>query len=363
MKKEFKQYIVPLLLVLLSIDGWASEMYVKQKQLKFATKYTKGMYLDLSNQYGDVEILNTTSDSIKIIVDVTVNSKKPENTQSYLNNILVDFRTGAGYAIAETKWSGDADFFTKSYHAVKAGVVGEDNIVVNYKVYLPKSIELNIKNKFGNVYMESHSGRLTVNVAHGDFRARDLDHAKEIEVRFGKLKVNKLEDSKINLTSVSLAEIGTANSISLKSTSSDIEIDAVETLVLNSKHDEITIGKLGEVTGLASLSDIKIQGLSNSLKLDLKFGAIRIQKCNTTVSRLDISSVRTDVAIAFEESASASIEVLIDDKKYLYLGPSIKRISETPSSEASLRLKLQKGTTLNTLVNIKISKAYLEIGK
>jgi hypothetical protein len=363
MKKEFKLYIASILLVFLSVDSWASEMYVKQKQLKFAVKYTKGTYLDLSNQYGDIEILNTTADSIKIIVDVTVNSKKPENTQSYLNNILVDFRTGVGYAIAETKWSGDADFFTKSYHAVKAGVVGEDNIVVNYKVYLPKSMELNIKNKFGNVYMESHTGRLTVNVAHGDFRARDLDHAREIEVRFGKLKVNTLEDTKLNLISVSLAEIGSANSISLKSTSSDIEIDAIETLVLNSKHDEITIGKLGEATGIASLSDIKIQELANNIKLDLKFGAIRIQKSKASVSRIDLSSLRTDISIAFEEAASASIEVLIDDKRYLYLGPSIKRITETPSSEASLRLKLQKGTTSNTLVNIEISKAYLELGK
>lgn len=362
MKHPYKIILLALSILATHI-GFANEDFVKHKQEKFETKYTKGMYLDLSNQYGDIEILNSTGDSIKIIADVTVNSKKEESLQTYLNNVIISYKTGPGYVLAETKWSGDVDFFEKSYQAVKSGLTSENNVKISYKVYIPKYMELNISNKFGNVFLDNHSGRLSLKVAHGDIRARDLDHVREIDLRFGKLKVNKIGDSKITLTSVKYAEIQLANSISIKSTSSDININSVETIMLDSKHDEITINSLGEISGIASLSDLKIQQLNNSIRLDAKFGSIRLFQSNANVSRIDIISMRSDVSIGFHDLSSASIELLIDDKKYLLFGTSIKKIHESPSTEASTKLKLQKGTANKTIVNIKSSKAYIELDK
>jgi hypothetical protein len=361
--KQFKKYWV-LAIVLLSIKMQAAEQFLKTKTLSYAGAYTLGMYVDLSNQYGDIEIIPFSGDSVKIVAKIEVNSKKEENLQSTLDNITVDFKAGNGYLIAETHWTKDVDFFTKSYYAVKTGVISnDDNIVVNYQVFLPTKTELNIKNKFGNVYVENHTGRLTVDVFHGDFRARDLKDLKSLDLKFGKLKINSLENAEIKLSSVKFAEINTANSLIIKSVSSEIEINTIETLVIESKHDEIEIQTCGELNGTFSLTDLKVNNLKNRAKIDAKLGSLRLLNVSNSVQRIDVNSYRSDCSIGFSETTAASIELLLEDKKYLYLGTAIEPISETPSVDNQLKIKLQKGKEPNTVINIKATKAFIEIGK
>jgi len=363
MKKIFK-IIAPFTLLFLVQTAFGAEQFVKNKTLQFASKYSEGMYVDLSNQYGDIEVTSSNTDSIKITVYIEVNAKKEENLQSTLDNIAVDFKSGLGFFTAQTRWKENVDFFTKSYYAVKTGVISsDDNLVVNYKIELPIKTELNINNKFGNVYLENHEGRMSVSVFHGDFRAKDLKHLKDLEVKFGKVKINKLENSQMNFTSVKFADIAQANSISLNSISSEIEIGTIETLVLDSKHDELDIQNCGELTGQSSLSDIKINYLRNNFKIDAKLGSIRVQECQKTLLKFEVKSYRTDVSIGFSNDVSASIELLIDDKKYLYTGLGINKLSENPSTENQLKMKFEKGSGAFTLINIASNNAYIELGK
>jgi hypothetical protein len=167
----------------------------------------------------------------------------------------------------------------------------------------------------------------------------------------------------MELTSVKFADIVEANSISLTSISSEIEIGTVETLVLDSKHDEIDIQTCGELTGQSSLSDIKINYLKNHFKIDTKLGSVRVQECQKSVLKFEAKSYRTDISIGFASDVTASIELLIDDKKYLYTGLGINKVMESPASENQTRMKFEKGSNALTLINIETSKGFIELGK
>ena len=271
-------YLFYVLLVSQSITSYASENFQSERKVLHQAKLSPGAYIELSNQYGDIEITPSKNDSVKIWVDITVNSKKQDNLDAMLNGILIDFKATKSYVLAKTTWSGEVNFFQKSYHTVKSGVInGSENIIVNYKVQLPSTTELILDNKFGNIYMDSHSGRLVVKLSHGDFRARDLPNLKSAEIKYGKFKVNKIGDTRIDFTAVKYAEINEAKNIILNSTSSDIEIAIVDQVELNSKHDEIQIEQIKKLTGTSSLSDIKINKLKNILRLDSKLGSIRVK--------------------------------------------------------------------------------------
>ena len=363
MKYIFK-IITAVGLALFATNAFADQNYFKEKSYNFSAIASKEKYVELSNQYGDVEIFNSESDSIKIQIQVKVNSKSEVDAdlQGMLDRINISFRSSDSYVIAETQWDGKANFFNKTYQTIKSGFDAEsENIEINYKVYLPQTMELTIKNKFGNVYMDNHTGRIDIKIMYGELRARDLTDIRKIEIKYGKLKLNSVKNGTFYLVAIKYAEIESANEITINSASSDIEIRKVKSFDLRSKHDKISIGSIDDLAANLILSDLKVKNLDKSINSYSKFGSIRIGTCNILASDIQIELSRADLNLGFQTGFKSIIEVDITELKFLTFDPKFMKDPDDVVFEDSIKtiLTIGKGATIKT--RIKSHKGYVSL--
>ena len=362
MKSIFK-IIAIIIFSLITLQAEAKENYFKEKKKVFSAALNQGAYVEISNQYGDLEIIPSKNDSVRIEVFIRVNSKNEDQAvlKEMLNSIIINFVSGQSYVIAETKW-GASSFFAKSYQSIKAGLDSKsNNVKIDYKVYVPITTELVLRNKFGNIYMDNHTGDVDVKVSYGELRARNLDNVKNIDIRYGKLKINKINDGSFKLVAVKYLEINEAREIRVTSSSSDINIRKAKSINLASRHDEITIEEVDMISGRISLTDLKIRKINNAIVISSKFGSIRIDECSPKMSKIDLEVSRADVNLRFGQEFSSVMDLEISEDKYLNHSYSITRISPVQLLDDGFKIKLEVGAGSETISRIRSNKGYVDL--
>jgi hypothetical protein len=332
-----------------------------EKKLSRSYVATKGSYVELSNRYGDIEIVPWAKDSVKIQVVIRTYSEKYDWRQTMMESIHVDFTRTSGFIIAETNWKEDASIWRKSTYNVSKEL-GSNRIEVNYKVYLPATIPLEISNKFGNVFMGSHDGELDIVVQHGDFRARDLKNVKRLEVRYGKVKVKSITKGQIDLGSGSSLDLDEGGDIMLSSSSSEIEIDEVATLNVTSRHDDIFVNVLDKVYGSFNLSDLKIGTLNKELRASTKFGTLRVMQVAQGAERVSIDGSKTQVILGLAPGFSGRFDLDVDGEGELSLPKDMNVAKRAVTEDKRLSVQGTMGAQGGTIVSISSASGFVQIG-
>jgi len=288
------------------------EHYTTTKSLERAYAVDQGCYVEVVNKYGDIDINTWDEDSVKIEVSIKTISEKLGWREEMMSILDVEFTRTSGFVIAETVWKDDAGFWRKSAYNVSKQL-SANRIEVDYVVYLPKRMPLEIRNQFGNVFMRDFDGELDVELRHGDFRARDLSNVRNLEVRYGRVKVNKIEKGQIEIGSGSSLDLRYGGDILLTSASSEVEIGEVKQLNVDSKHDDFFIDDALSINGSFSLSDILIRELRKEMVVNAKFGSVRIQEISVDASQLVIEASKSDVIVGLPVGFAGRFNIEVDE--------------------------------------------------
>lgn len=357
MKKTYK-IILALLICSNTFSAYAENITSKISKT-YSSKVKDYTQVEIVNTYGDTEFITWEKDSLKVEIEVKIESRDEQNIQKAKDHLSFDYNESSSLIRCATKWTGSA--LSMGYLSDKLSP-SYKHLIVNYKVYLPSNLELSVKSRFGNVYLESYDGRFTAEIAHGDLRFRDLTNIRNIELKYGKLKANHIHDARIKLVGVKYAEIKKANKLDLTSSMSELEIGEVDELRLESKNDEIKIEEVKICKGNTSLTDIKIQHLSTNISLQLRMGSISVRDVKPSVRDINMESSRTDVNLSFNSGTVARINLEVDAKKYMAYGLSFKEVSETVGTQEKIRSTLTYGRgEAKTSVKVYSSKGYIDL--
>lgn len=341
----------------------AGSVYEETKEIKRAFDLNSESYIEIENKYGNIEILNWDKDSVLFEISVTVRSQKHHKLDEMLGRIDVDFTSASDFVLAQTLWADDVGFFTKGMYDVKKGLGSEDKIEVNYKVFMPKWVSLDIKNRFGNIFMGTHEGDLEIQVHYGDFRARKIVNGKKIEVKFGKLKVNDIEYANLKLQSVRSADIDRARDLMIESSSSELEISEAVKLNIDSKHDEVIFEEIEELSGNFSLSYVEIKSLNKSMITKSKLGTIRVKEANTSAENINLEGNKTEIYIGLDDFFEGKVELDVnDDPRLLEYPRDMEIVSSGVGDDKRLHISGKFGDGAQTLVSIKSVSGYVQIG-
>lgn len=350
-----------LLFVLGNGNSVAQGVEISERLITRAYKVDAGCYVEILNKYGDIEVESWDKDSVRIEVQIRAISDKGTWRNMMLDYIDVEFAATSGFVIAETTWKEGASFWRKKTYQVAKGL-GSDRIEVNYVVHLPKTMPLEIENTFGNVFMSSHSGDLEVEVHHGDFRARNLVSLQELNIRYGKAKINRVDKGEIELSSGSSLDLKEAGELMLSSSSSDVEIDEVDVLNITSRHDDISLNRPSIVNGSFSLTDLRIHHLEKGLKANCKFGTVRIQDIGEEVERIDIEGNKTDIIINIPPDFAGRFHIDVDDEESITYPDDMYIVSKGVGEDKRLKLNGSMGSHAGTEISVDTTNGYVEIG-
>ena len=355
--KQFKIMILfaVLLISKLSYAGFFEE----KKTVSCAYKVSANPTVEIENQYGSVQIITWDKDSVKLEAAVLATSDKVQDIQKLMAKVEVLCRGTQSTVMFSTEWTDGVSFLNKGSMDLKNILNSDKKLTVNYIVYLPANSRLSIKNRFGDIYLPNYIGALRIDLSHGDLRARDINDARSIAVKYGKVIIKNLEQGILSIDYGTLI-LDKAKIITLESKSSTIEILEADRLAIRSKNDELRIDKVNSLRGEAYFSHVLVKNLQKLLDLKTNYGDVNLKEISKDFELIRLDGSNTDYDLEFLKGGGFQFTVETLKQRGFSHPDVLKIISE---EESDKDLKLYKGylgsETAAATVNINQKSGYL----
>ena len=268
----------------------------------------------MTNKYGKINIISWEKDSIKLIVDISAVAKTKEEAEKILQRVHIEPIFDEKYFILTTeiseKTSGNIISQLIDDLTEKAkDLIDKTNIEINISLMVPERAKLNINNKYGDVNFEKNfKGNLQLSLAYGNLNATDLPPFSSLNVQSGKIFINSIQNGRIALKYGKLA-LRSADRLYLESSSSEIDIDEVKDLDVDSRNDDFNIINAHSLTGKTSLSKVFVQEMWQKARLEMQGGSFKIRMLKASFEWIDIQSKSTDIKITPEENLAYQLDI------------------------------------------------------
>ncbi len=249
-KLAFKFGLVLLLLgaftIGLNADGRREFTKVIKKEFPIDANGT----VKISNKYGKVDIRIWEKPRVKIAVDIIVNAQSEQNAQEVFDRIDIDFDASASYLAAATSIE------SKHKHWWSTGITDCD-YQINYLVYLPASINLELDNQYGNVYVGTLEGTANISLKYCNFKLDGLNELARLGIDFSTGTIDQAKNVQLasNHGTIRFLEAGDMN---IESKYTNIQIDKAIDVISETKYDNYSIGTIREFRNEGAFDNINV---------------------------------------------------------------------------------------------------------
>ncbi len=353
----YKNLLTFIIVGVTGIYANAQEIYTENIEKRYPIQL--GGEVEINNRYGKVHVRTWDKDSVKISINYTISAKNKDKLEKTKNAVKFDFITDNEYIIATTDIYGETVFKQDIKNIANAfsSTSTTNSIIINYKVFIPKSVELKITNKYGDVFVDRRSTKTKINVAHGDFRALELTGTTFLNLEFCEANIREIKKGNLNVQ-YSNADIDNIGNINVTSKSSTFHINKAERIKLNAKRDTYHIRSINSIIGNCYLSKMNLRSFEKELNVTTKYGHIFIDNIPSTFENITIESKYTDFNFNFEISSSYNFE-LKSRKSDISYPDDIASVKTTTDDDYQNTIgKIGKGTPK---ANVKINAGYGEL--
>lgn len=286
-----------------------SQPFEHTKSLVKTYAAIKDCSIQISNKYGDVQVVPWDKDSVKFEINVKVVNKKDDDAMKKMNNIDFSFTSTPYYVIAKTVFLDSKNGILNDLSDAAGSLISSGNYVnITYVVSVPSANSLNIDNKYGNVYTTNHSNSFQLTLSNGDFKANNLTGDSKINISFGNASVNEIAKGKVE-ASYAEFEIKKAGKLNIVGRSSKFNIIYAESLELDSKRDKFYIDTLLYMSGETDFTYINTGILKSQISLNTSFGDLLIQGLSDYFKNMNIISSYTDISLTIPSGFSSAVDI------------------------------------------------------
>ncbi len=252
--------------------------------------------LELTNLHGNMDI--NTWDKNEITVDVTIIARG-RKAQEFMDKITIDHEQIGNEISFETNIEG-------------IHITGRNNFEIHYQVNMPPKNTLEVANKYGNVFLDDFQGKLEMEVRYGKLRANKLsgDTEKDIQVAYGGLDIEELEHGELEI-SYSNGEIGKAGKINLENKYGAMKFGTVKELELEIKYGGLNIDDEAEtITGEMAYSKFSVGKLLKTIALDVRYaGGFDIKQVAQGFKEINLEGSYSTFNIEFANNADFDFHI------------------------------------------------------
>ncbi|MEZ5196207.1 MAG: hypothetical protein R2764_07365 [Bacteroidales bacterium] len=292
-----KYKLITLLLITCSLAFSAAnaQVFERSRELTKTYKVYKETTLEVSNKYGNIHLFPWEKDSIKIHIEVNVKANKESKADKIYEYIDFDFSNTKYYVVAKTAFRDNKNAFWSEVSDLASTLFsGNNKAQIDYFIYLPSGMEVSFENKFGNIYTTNHSGKMTVKLSNGDFKANNIMGYANLDFKLGNVSIGQINDGMLKV-SYGEVDIEEANMLVVESKSSTLKIGKLNDLKLESRRDKYYIDRIKSISGATSFSYINIEDFSNDMNLETEYGEVNFDNVESSFQLISLSSKYTDI--------------------------------------------------------------------
>ena len=317
-------------------------------------------FIELNNQYGDIQVIGWEKDSVKLEATIRVSSNKLDDIDKLINMVDINCKGNESNIVISTDWSENASFFRRSTWDIQNKLKTDTKLIIDYKVYLPTKSRLSITNRFGDVYLPNYEGPLRVNISHGDLRAREIADARRIDVNYGKVLIKNLKQGLLKLEYGSLI-LEKAGIMTLESRSSTIEITEVNRLAIKCKNDELRVDAVNSLRGDASLSHIRAKNVEKFVDLNTSYGDVSLKEVGKDFELIRLEGTNTDFDLEITGEAAYRFELESINGKGFSYPQNVELTTEEINGNTTTYGGHMRSKSANSLIDIYAKNAYVTI--
>jgi hypothetical protein len=310
----------------------------------------KGMKLNLSNKYGNVNIVNVEDDSLTVCATITILQDDNNLVQKSLKLITINLKELKDTVYISTIY--DKKFFSEAFR------LGRKSFSVDYLVKTPVYLDFVISDEFGNISIEELSGSLNVRLSQGVLSAKRLTKGSDkpvssIFVDHGKVDIDEVNWTILTVHNCTSVTIGKAQALMMTSTISKIKIGDISSLVSNSRSDSYNIKSIKNLVSESSYSSYEIGKLNGQLKSTALYGSISILDIDKSFKSIDVASGQSKISIKTSDNTSFKVDMIATDANVEFAEAVYPGIIKTMQNN-SVALSGTAGADMQTKSFIKI---------
>jgi hypothetical protein len=318
MKRTFL-YKTALLVTATAISHLSFGQFQDSRSFSKSVAMTDAGRVSVRSRHGNINISSWDKDSLVVNATISGQSKSLGKLNESMANTTIDFKqTGSTVDIA-TVFSSST--FSQGVSDVLSAAGVDNEISVVYEIKLPKGTRMALTNKYGDIYLTTHTGRIDAEISHGNFRALSLSEVSNLHTNFGDVYIESVKELKGHFL-FSTVEIEQGGTLDIISKSSEFEMEKVDAFRINTSNDKIDLDEVGDLNAMGSLSKFNIDKLTTSSSVSLKYGKIRIKDLRSSVCSFSLTTARTTVDLRFQLGANKKLNGILQDCEVEVLKPN-----------------------------------------
>ncbi len=276
--------------------------YEETKNIKKEFDISSSETLKVINEFGKIHFETWESKKVSFDIEVLVVQPKQDKAKEIIEQIQPKFEKSAGkYVKCEVKLPKNRN------------QNNEQKMEVNIMVKMPKGVDLDIQNSFGDVYLPDIEGNIDLNLQYGELKAGNLGGKENnIKVGFGEARIGDFEKADIKI-SYSEFEIGSGNKLELNSQFSTGEVGDFNALQAKIMYGEVDAGSMNTLEGDFQFSSVELKKIKSSAIFKANYGdGVEIGEIAKGFQKIDATAEFAEVELNFEEGSNFLLEAKVD---------------------------------------------------
>jgi len=300
-----KERMVLTLIAMVVTLGLTAQNDPSGKEIKKEFAVNENTRLELSNKYGNVDIVNTGEPKLTILVKVKVNVRDKERAETILNTVKIHISQEGDIIKAVTELD---DNFGKLFRGFNTG---DGGLEINYTVTMPATVPVNLSNRYGNVFIDELTSTSTLDIKYGKLTANRIMHeGKEpltkIYLAYSDGTVQETRWIELDIK-YSKMNIVNSKALAVMSKYSKLFVTNGSSIVSESKYDTYDVGKLNNFITTAAYGHFVIKELTGKLQLDTKYSDVIVDRIGSGFESIKISNSYGTYKLGIDPGASYKI--------------------------------------------------------
>jgi hypothetical protein len=332
MKRLILSGIIGIFLTVQFIGLYAQENQVsKNYHQEYPVSSNTKLLID--NKYGSIDVKNWNENKVTIDVVVKLENHNKERGKKQLDQIKIEISQDGNEIKAITEID---DAFSSH------GWFNSDNreMTINYTVNMPASLEVVLKNKYGDIFINELSGKTEIYLKYGNLKANKISRGNTepfafLSMGYANGSIEECNWLKMDLK-YSKLNIERSKALVVVSKYSKLMIVDCSSIVAESRYDEYRVDKLANIVVNGAYTGFTFGEISRKVEASIRYGDFKVGKVPASFESIKIDNQYGGVKMLIDPTASYMIDgharyakIVVPDEGKL------NRIEENTSSTIS----------------------------
>jgi len=290
---SYRMKNILILLCLISSQWLIAQSYSETIKHHRVAYVSPSATLEIINKYGNIHVSTWDEDSVSIDIEFFISEKNESKFKKIKENVDFKISGNSAFLSAETVFGSKYSSFFSDFKEATNLMSTNKSSHIDYFIKVPDYINLKITNRYGNIFIPDYQGNLNIQLSNGDFQAKKITGSNTLDLAFGNVLIDQLEQATLNLN-FSEAQINKAAQLDLSSKTSKVNIKRCNLIKLQSKRDEYIIDHIGFIFGDTYFSKLNILNLDSEFNVVMQYGELTYLGVNPAFKLIRINSEYTN---------------------------------------------------------------------